>query len=185
MMMLWVTLLYSSLAFIFAGVGVILILLGINVLSLSAALPYLDTTGGIIIQILIGTVLLGTALHFSSLVYRGNLQRIRFSYQEEEGRIEISSCAIKELIREMLFSKIGIAGLNAISLSPQGDGMAVSIDASISSHEKVTEIGHKIQTLLTEQLTEQIGIKVEEVSVFIRTIQTDPKLLAAEKSENE
>lgn len=185
MMMLWVTLLYSSLALVLAGVGVILILFGIDVLSLSAALPFLNTTGGIITQILIGAVFFVTALYFSSLVYRGNLQRARFSYQEEEGRIEISSCAIKELAREMLFSKIGIAGLNAISLSRQGDGMAISIDASISSQEKVTEIGHRIQALLTEQLTEQTGIKVEEVSVFIRTIRTDPKLLAAEKSESE
>lgn len=185
MIMVLGTLLYSSLAFILAGVGIILILFGINVLLLSAALPYLDTTGGIIIQILIGVVLLVTAVYFSFLVYRRHLERIRFSYQEEAGRIEISSCAIKNLIKEMLFSKIGLAGLNAVSLSPQGDGMTIAIDASISSQEKVTEIGHRIQTLLTEQLKEQTGIKVEEVSVFIRTIRTDPKLITAKKSDSE
>jgi uncharacterized alkaline shock family protein YloU len=184
-MILWVSVLYSSLAFILAGVGVILILFGINLLSLDDALPYLNTTGGIILQVLLGTILLATAIYFSFRVYRGNMQRIRFSYQEEGGRIEISAYAIKELVREMLFSKIGIAGLNAISLSHQGDGIAISIDASISSQEKVTEIGHRIQALLTEQLTEQIGIKVEGVSVFVRTIRTDPKLRAAQQNENE
>jgi len=181
--MMLVTFFLAGLAFFLtAGLGVLSILSGAGLFSIAALLRFLESSMGTALLVLFGALLLLIALHFAWRMIRNRTAAARFSQEGEWGRIELSPYALKEFISGILHQEIGIERFR-VHLRHMDRGIAISVRTTLSPHEKVSEVGRRIQTTLANRVVERTGVDVKQVSVLVGSIRAWPATASQEETE--
>jgi uncharacterized alkaline shock family protein YloU len=88
------------------------------------------------------------------------------------GPIWISPSAVRDFILKTLEEQLGLTNAR-VTLQMKGNkGIAVKIRASVPLTKPLTDLGERIQEIVKSNLEGRIGIKVENVEVFARSITT-------------
>ncbi len=161
-----------------AGLGVFLIILGAGV-PIAGFAAFLTTTGGMVLLIVLGTVLIGVGIHFLIAIADERLNASLFVREGEWGRIEVSPFAIREFISGILRDELGI-GRFRIRLSHRQGGVGIAVRMTLSPDQRVPEVGESIQRELMRHVAERTGVEVREVSVLVRSIRSDAKEIGDE-----
>jgi uncharacterized alkaline shock family protein YloU len=152
------------------GLGVVLILAGVGVLSVGSLWSYLETFPGTLFVILVGACLLLVAIDFLVRLTDERLNAVLFSQQGDWGQIEVSPTAVREFISDILRHQVGIDRFR-IFLRHHSGGVAISVRTALSPDQRVTDVGTRIQEELARHVPERTGIDVREVTVFVRSLR--------------
>lgn len=153
------------------GLGVTFILGGAGVLSFTSISPYFDHAPGTIFMIILGAVLLLVATQF---LVAGADERIRsgaFARQAEGGRVALTAFAIRELISGILHDELGLERYH-VRLAHRGEGVAITVQVTLSPSQRVTSVSERIQSVLARQIPERTGVAVSDVSILVRSIRS-------------
>jgi len=153
-----------------AGIGVSLVLAGSGVLSLSSLWSFLDTAAGAALVILVGAALLLVAVYFLILLADERIHATLFHHDGEWGRIDLTPAAIKEFIAGVLRDDIGLAHFR-ILLYHRAHGVGITVRTTLSPDQRVTDIGERIQRVLSEHVSDRTGVEVADVTVSVRGIR--------------
>lgn len=153
-----------------AGLGVVLILSGAGVLSLTSLWSYLDTVAGSILVILAGSALILIAVHFLIVLADERLSRALFHHEGDWGRIDLAPTAIKEFIAGILRDRIGLNQFR-ITLKHHANGVGITIRTTLSPDQKITDVGERIQRELSQHVADRTGVQVGDVVVLVRSIR--------------
>ena len=165
--------LLGSALFVTAGLGILSILIGAGSFSIAALLRFLESSVGTTLLVLFGALLLVIALHFAWRMIRNRSAAARFSQEGDWGRIELSPYALKEFISGILHQEIGIERFH-VHLRHMDGGIAIAVRTTLSPHDKVSEVGRRIQTTLADRVVERTGVEVKQVSVLVGSIRARP-----------
>jgi uncharacterized alkaline shock family protein YloU len=152
------------------GVGVTLILGGAGVISFASITPYLDRVPGTIFLILIGVVLVLSAVRFLIASARERESTGVFSRESEGGEIALTSFAVREFIRGILRDELGLDQFR-VGLERREDGVAITVKIALSHEQSVTEVGQRIQSVLAREVPGRTGVGVAGVSILVRGIR--------------
>ena len=159
------------LAFLFShGLGVTLILSGTGVLSVGTVAAAFSDVGWTLLLVLLGVAVLLIALHFLLVLADDRLNEVLYSRSGEWGRVEVSPTAVREFISGILRNDIGIDRFR-VSLRRYDNGVAIRVRTALTPHQRVTDVGERIQRELTQHVTDRTGVEVREVTVFVRSIR--------------
>jgi len=165
-----------------AGLGIVLILAGAGVLSLTSLWSYLDTVSGSILVILVGSALVLVAVHFLIVLGDERLNRALFHHEGEWGRIDLAPNAIKEFIAGILRDRIGLDQFR-ILLKHHANGVAITIRTTLSPDQKITDVGERIQRELSQHVADRTGVQVGDVVVLVRSIRASETSLKESTSD--
>lgn len=154
------------------GIGVSLILSGAGVLSLTSLWGFFDTLSGEILLILVGAALLLVGVYFLIRLADERVDAMLFHHDGEWGRIEVSPLAIKEFIAGILRDDIGLEQFR-VRLSHRAHGVGIAVRTTLPPHQRVTDVGERIQRALSEHVSDRTGVEVRDVTVLVRGIRTD------------
>jgi len=159
------------LAFLFAlAFGVALILTGAGVLEESTVTAAFTDTGWMILLIALGAALLAIALHFLLVLAEDRLNGVLFSRTGEWGRVEVAPMAVRELISGILRRDMGLERFR-VFLERREDAVAIRVRTALTSDQRVSEVGERIQRELARHVAERTGVEVREVTVFVRSMR--------------
>jgi len=171
-------------AFLTAGLGILAILAGTEIIPVSEAKWFIESAPGVAVLFLVGALLLVVSLHFILLVCRARAAAARFSQEGEWGRIELSPHALKEFISGILRQEIGIERFS-VQLQHMEKGIAIFVKTALSPQEKVSEVGQNIQQTLARRVAERTGVEVREVSVLVESIRSRGEAHAKEEGSSD
>lgn len=152
------------------GVGVSFIVGGSGVISFASITPYLDRFPGTIFLILVGAVLILSAVRvlIPGADEQGGVGV--FSRESEGGEIALTSFAVREFIRGILRDEVGLDQFR-VGLERREDGVAITVKITLSHDQSVTDVGQRIQTVLAREVPARTGVGVAGVSILVRGIR--------------
>ena len=152
------------------GLGIIALLIGAGTVSAPGMVSFLDTTWGTGTALALGAALLLIAMHYVVIVSDRRVNAVAYSRSVDLGKIEVTPHAVKEFIAGILREQIGLDRFH-VSLRHAGQGVAIQVRTTLSSDQRVTDVGERIQRQLTHHVTERTGVEVCSVSVQVRSIR--------------
>ena len=152
------------------GLGVVLVLIGAGALSETSVVATFSDTGWTVLLLLVGVGVLLIALHFLLVLAEDRLNEVLYSRPGDLGSVEVSPAAVREFIGGVLRDEIGIDRFR-VFLRRQEGGVAIRIRTALTPHQRVTDVGERIQRELTQHVAERTGVEVREVTVFVRSIR--------------
>ena len=161
----------NLIAVVFAGgVGVTFIIAAAGGISFASITPYLDRIPGTIFLILVGVVLILSAIRLlvATACERGSTGV--FSRESEGGEIALTSFAVREFIRGILRDEVGLDQFR-VGLERREDGVAITVKITLPHDQSVTDVGQRIQTVLAREVPARTGVDVAGVSILVRGIR--------------
>lgn len=160
------------LAFLFTlALGVALVLTGAGVLSVASVTAVLSDAGWTIVLILLGVGMLLVALHFLLVLADERSNEALYSRSGDWGVVEVSPTAVREFISGILREEIGIDRFR-VFLRRRENGVAIRVRTALTTDQRVTDVGERIQRELVRHVADRTGVEVREVTVFVRSIRT-------------
>jgi len=121
---------------------------------------------------LLGASSLLLALYFLRRIIVAQNLRSRVMRMGPQGPIWVSLEAIRGFVLKDLEEGLGVRGAR-VSLRPQGKGLAIGVRTSLPLDVNITELGERIQEHVKSRIESRIGVSVERVEVFARSISTE------------
>jgi hypothetical protein len=161
----------SLIAAVFTGgVGVTFIVAGAGGISFASITPYLDRVPGTIFLILVGVVLILSAIRLLIASVDERTGSGVFSRESEGGQIALTSFAVGEFIRGILRDEVGLDQFR-VGLERREDGVAITVKITLSHDQSVTDVGQRIQTVLAREVPARTGVGVASVSILVKGIR--------------
>jgi len=162
-----------SLAAAFAlAAGICVVLVGAGPLSGSAVTTFFSSTLGQAVLYACGAVLVLIGVHFLRILIETARAGRHFVSQGDRGNIELTPRALREFVGGILRVDVGIERFR-IDLEHTDSGIGITIRTRLSSEAHVTEIGDRIQDVVSRLVPERTGIPVEYTRVIVGSIRSE------------
>jgi uncharacterized alkaline shock family protein YloU len=112
------------------------------------------------------------ALYFLRRVIVAQHLRSRVMRMGPQGPIWVSLEAIRGFVLKALEEELGVHRAR-VSLKSRGKGLIVGVRTSLPLDVNVTELGERIQEHVKSRIESRIGVSVERVEVFARSISAE------------
>jgi uncharacterized alkaline shock family protein YloU len=153
-----------------AALGILAILAGVRTLGDVAWAWLLQDGAGVALLIFIGAASLLVSAHFARLVLEERTRSLELLRDGEWGTISLAPGALRQFIGDLLRREIGLARFRVRLRSGEG-GLVIEIDTSLASTATITEVGERMQRIVAERVSRQVGVTVERVAVSIRSMR--------------
>ncbi|MBN1859317.1 hypothetical protein JW848_08950 [Candidatus Bipolaricaulota bacterium] len=173
---------YSIAATFTAAVGICVVLAGAGPLSGSAVAAFFSDTLGRAILLACGAFLVLVGVHFIRMVSSMAAEGKHFVSRGDRGDIELTPRAVREFIEGILRIDIGLERFR-IELEHTDDGIGVTIRTRLSGEAHVTEIGDRIQHVVSQLVPERTGIAVEYTRVVVGSIRSESTTSSSESGD--
>ncbi len=170
---------YALAAVFTAAVGICAVLAGAGPLSGSGVAVFFSGTAGRILLLACGAVLVLVGIHFVRIVSSMAKEGKHFVSRGDRGDIELTPRAVREFVGGILKIDVGLERFR-IGLEHTDEGIGITIRTRLSGGSHVTEIGDRIQHVVSRLVPERTGIAVEYTRVIVGSIHSE---LAPSSSE--
>lgn len=160
------------------GIGLILVLLGLwlAILATGWSVPYLWMNQGLDIirtnpweTMAFGVLLM--LLGLLILVRRQPRTEMSFSVPTKFGEVRVTQDALREIISRSALALEGIRQVES-SLWQRPEGLEITVVSQFNPEVVVTEISEELQTVVKRDVEHYAGIRVAEVKVLVRSLET-------------
>lgn len=133
----------------------------------------LEETGIPYLELILAAVSLLVALYFLGRLLTLSRARPRIMSMGSIGPIWVAPEAVRDFILKVLEEELDIRDAR-VSLRPRGEGIGVEVQTSLPLEVNIAELGERIQERVRTRVEERVGVTVEQVEVFARSIRSAP-----------
>nr|WP_282580189.1 alkaline shock response membrane anchor protein AmaP [Natroniella sulfidigena] len=158
---------------------VILILLSLTMIGLSVELissQYLfEFVKGLENRIevgILGLIFFLMSVRILQLLFRRKKSKSALIKSSKSGKIMISLEAINNLVKNLVRQEDEVIEIDSV-LKAEEKGVHISLKLAVISETNVPQLSQRLQEVIKEQVTESTGVKVGQVEILVKELQSE------------